>query len=49
VAFSGDSTDHVVTWVGDPSQDALLGSSVRLHFWLTDASLYSFWAEPADD
>ena len=44
-AFSGDSTDHVVGWQHGSSLDAISGRSVRLHFWLQDASLYSFWCE----
>lgn len=43
--FTGDATDHVVGWTEGDSLDSLGGQSVRLHFWLHDAELYSFWFE----
>jgi hypothetical protein len=45
VAFEGDSTDHTMDWIGGPDPEQLRGEVVRLHFWLRDASLYSFWIE----
>jgi len=42
---SGDSTDHFINWKGQESLDALKGKSVRLHFWLREAELFSFWFE----
>jgi len=45
VVFEGDSTDHVIQWQGGGTLDAMRGQSVRFHFWLQDASLYSFWCE----
>ena len=44
-AFGGDSTDHIIEWRGGSSLHAMRGQSVRFHFWLQDASLYSFWCE----
>lgn len=45
VEFTGDSTDHVMEWRVGGNQDQLKGQSVRFHFWLNDASLYSYWFE----
>lgn len=45
VPFCGDSTDATVNWQGQRSLDALKGRSIRLHFWLNQAELYSFWFE----
>jgi hypothetical protein len=41
--FNGDSTDATVAWVQGDKLVALKGRSVRLHFWLHQAKLYSFW------
>jgi len=43
--FSGDSIDALVQWKGKKSFNALKGQAVRLHFWLQDAELFSFWFE----
>ncbi len=43
--FSGDSIEHVVSWEGRDSLGAIGDRPVRLHFWLRDAELYSFWFE----
>ena len=45
VSVSGDSLDQVVNWEGQHNLDSLKGKSVRLHFWLNNAELYSFWFE----
>jgi hypothetical protein len=44
--FSGDSLDHVVTWQGRDDLSSFKCEGVlRLHFWMADAELYSFWFE----
>ena len=44
--FTGDSLDHVMTWRGSDDLSAFPGEGVlRLHFWLENARLYSFWFE----
>jgi len=43
--FSGDAIDAALAWKGKVSFDSLKGQSVRLHFWLKDAELFSFWFE----
>ena len=43
--FAGDATDHEVAWTTGASFDALTDRSIRLHFWLEGAELYSFWFE----
>jgi hypothetical protein len=40
--FDGDSVDHSVTWRGKLSLEELKGNTVRLKFYLQNASLYSF-------
>jgi hypothetical protein len=40
--FDGDSVDHRVTWRGKLSLEELRGNTVRLKFYLQNASLYSF-------
>jgi hypothetical protein len=43
--ITGDRPAHVVTWRGDSSSGAAPGSTVRLHFQLRGAELFSFrWA-----
>ena len=37
--------DHLVNWTGQENLDAHKGEAVRVHFWLRDAELYSFWFE----
>ena len=44
--FVGDSVDHRVDWRERDSLDRLKGTSIRLHFWMQEAELYSFWFEP---
>ena len=41
--FSGDSTDYTFSFNGRETWDELKGRSVRLHFWMRNAELYSFW------
>ena len=41
----GDAVDAGLTWKGQESFGPLAGKSVRLHFWLQKAELYSFWFE----
>ena len=41
--FSGDSLDHVMTWKGTESFENVPSKIVRLHFWMEDAQLFSFW------
>ncbi len=43
--FQGDSTDAILSWKDGQSLEALKGRSVRLHFWMNKAKLYSFWME----
>jgi hypothetical protein len=43
--FRGDSTDAVLAWKSGSNLDSLKGRSVRLHFWMNKARLYSFWME----
>ena len=45
VPVSGDSLDSAVRWSGQSGLDALSGKPIRLHFWLSDAELFSFWFE----
>ncbi len=42
-SFSGDSLGAQVHWSGQDISESLLGETVRLKFYLQDASLYSFW------
>ena len=43
IHFSGDSLDHVMTWrQGHETLDAFPSRTIRLHFWLENAELYSF-------
>ena len=44
--FSGDRVDHRVGWKSGMSLNSLKGTSIRLHFWMQDAELYSFRFEP---
>jgi hypothetical protein len=43
--FAGDSTDAAVEWKGKADFAELKGKSIRLHFWLWNSELYSFWFE----
>ena len=43
--FTGDSVDKVMQWKSGTGFDALKDKSLRLHFWLNKAKLYSFWFE----
>lgn len=45
VPFSGDSTDAALRWRGQSGFDRLQGQAVRLHFWMQDAEVYSWWFE----
>lgn len=45
VPFAGDSTDQEVAWTTEASFGVLKDRSIRLHFWLEEAELYSFWFE----
>ncbi|SVE07020.1 uncharacterized protein METZ01_LOCUS459874, partial [marine metagenome] len=40
--FDGDSVDHSVTWREKLSLEELKGNTIRLKFYLQNASLYSF-------
>jgi hypothetical protein len=40
--FSGDETQHLVTWKGKSNLSELAGKPVRLRFYLQNAALYSF-------
>jgi hypothetical protein len=44
-AFTGDSTGARMDWKGKADFESLKGRSIRLHFWLQDAEIYSFWFE----
>lgn len=41
--FTGDSINHVVRWSSDANTARLENQSIRLHFQLENAELYSFW------
>ncbi len=41
--FTGDSTDAMMGWTDHEDFHDLKGRAVRLHFWLKEAELYSFW------
>ena len=43
IPFKGDSLDHSMLWEGDRGLTSFSGKTIRLHFWLEDAELYSFW------
>lgn len=43
--FEGDSVDAALSWKGAKNLDSLKSQSVRLHFWMNKARLYSFWME----
>ena len=43
--FSGDSTDATLRWEANQNFDSLKAQSIRLHFWMMEAELYSFWFE----
>ena len=43
--FAGDSLDAVMAWTGGDALAAFPSPVMRLHFWLEDAELYSFWFE----
>ena len=43
--FTGDSTNGVLEWNDKERFDSLKGRPIRLHFWLQDAELFSFWFE----
>ncbi len=45
VPFSGDSIDHTMAWQGDNTLEAFPDKMLRLHFWIENADLYSFWFE----
>jgi hypothetical protein len=42
-AFTGDATDAALEWKGKEDFAGLKGKSIRLHFWMDEAELYSFW------
>ena len=44
--FCGDSLDHAMAWRGAVTLDTFPSRTLRLHFWLENADLYSFWIEP---
>ncbi len=41
--FTGDSTAAVLEWKGKANFDSLKGRSIRLHLWMQNAELYSFF------
>ena len=43
--FTGDSINHVVRWTGSGDPARLQDQTIRLHFRLENAELYSFWFE----
>jgi hypothetical protein len=43
IPFTGDSTIEMLHWDGGSDISKLAGKPLRLHFELTDGSLYSFW------
>jgi len=42
------TTDVVLEWKGRQDFRELEGRSIRLHFWLKMAELYSFWLDKKD-
>ncbi len=42
IAFSGDSLDHVLSWEGAETLASFPSRTLRLHFWMENAKLYSF-------
>ena len=48
VPFSGDRTLEPMRWKEGSGLSALAGKPVRLHFELTDGSLYAFWVSRDD-
>ena len=49
IPVEGDQCSARVRWFGDPDLGRLAGKTVRLKFYLTSGSLYSFWitSDPA--
>ena len=43
--FSGDNLDAILTWEGHETLASFPANAMRLHFWLEDAELFSFWFE----
>ena len=43
--FTGDSLDHVLTWEGAQTLESFPSRTLRLHFWMEKAQLFSFWFE----
>ncbi len=48
IPFSGDRTLEAMRWKGGADLSALAGKQVRLHFEVTNGSLYSFWISRDD-
>ena len=45
IPWTGDSTDATPAWKNGQSLDAFPTGILRLHFWMENAELYSFWFE----
>ena len=45
VPFSGDSTNHVLTWKTEKLPESHLAGDKKLRFWLKEADLYSYLPE----
>ena len=43
VVVSGDSVDHIIAWDETRGLGSFPSSILRLHFWMEQAELYSFW------
>jgi hypothetical protein len=43
LGVTGDSTDAVLRWRGDPALDRFAGTPIVIRFELVQGSLYSFW------
>ena len=46
IPISVDKTLHEVTWSGGGNLASLAGTPVKVRFYLTNGSLYSFWVTP---
>ena len=45
VPFTGDSLDETIQWRHGKTLKAFPSQTLRLHFWMEQAQLFSFWFE----
>jgi hypothetical protein len=48
IAITGDSTQHHVRWVGNPSLHTLSGEIVRFRFSVSRGRIYAFWVSASE-